>query len=314
MADDTMLQRHRRQRSGNPIPLGTLVDFVALDFETANRSKASICAVGITLVVDGEIRLADSFLVNPECTFDSFNSAINGLSERDVRDAPTLPDAWPTLMRVLDGANVCAHSARFDIGALRASAARYNLPCPAASIYCTRMIAQRVWPELPSFGLGVVAPSLGIDFNHHQAGDDAEACAKVALAAQRHVGANTLEGLAAAIQFRPSRLSQGSNQGLIVEVNEPDEGHPLSGRLLCFTGSLYSMTRDDAHAAVQSVGGDFRTSVSKKVDFLVIGDADFIGFADGQRTGKLTKAIELRDQGASVEIISESDFLALLAS
>ena len=54
--------------------------------------------------------------------------------------------------------------------------------------------------------------------------------------------------------------------------------------------------------------------MSAKVDILVIGDADFVAFADGHQTGKLKRAAQLKADGDEVEIISEKDLLALLQS
>jgi DNA polymerase-3 subunit epsilon len=41
-------------------------DFAAIDFETANQQRTSVCSVGIVIVMDGEI--ADSYysLIKPE--------------------------------------------------------------------------------------------------------------------------------------------------------------------------------------------------------------------------------------------------------
>jgi hypothetical protein len=47
---------------------------------------------------------------------------------------------------------------------------------------------------------------------------------------------------------------------------------------------------------------------------LVIGDADFVQFADGMQTGKMKKAAALREDGHEIEIMAERDFLALLGS
>jgi DNA polymerase-3 subunit epsilon len=74
------------------------------------------------------------------------------------------------------------------------------------------------------------------------------------------------------------------------------------------------MVRREAAERVVAVGADFKGNVSTKVDTLVIGDADFVQFADGMRTGKMKKAAELNEDGHEIEIIAERDFLALLQS
>ena len=74
------------------------------------------------------------------------------------------------------------------------------------------------------------------------------------------------------------------------------------------------MTRDEAAMSIVEVGAEFKSGMSSKVDFLVIGDADYVAFADGWKTGKLSRAVQLKEEGAPVEVISERDFIALLYS
>lgn len=77
---------------------------------------------------------------------------------------------------------------------------------------------------------------------------------------------------------------------------------------------MYSMTRREAAGLVVEHGADFKNSVSAKVDMLVIGDADFVQFADGMQTGKMKKAALLKEDGHDIEVLAERDFLALLRS
>jgi len=63
------------------------------------------------------------------------------------------------------------------------------MAAPRLSYLCTLQVARRVWPELPSKGLAALAGHLGIEFRHHNAAEDARACAEVALAAARAIGA-----------------------------------------------------------------------------------------------------------------------------
>ena len=55
------------------------------------------------------------------------------------------------------------------------------------------------------------------------------------------------------------------------EPETPPEG-PLSGMTIVITGGLQSMTRDEATAAAESAGARVASSVSKKTDFVVVGE------------------------------------------
>jgi DNA polymerase III subunit epsilon len=277
--------------NGNALPSPSPCDFVALDFETANEKRGSACAVGVALVRDGEVIAEGSTLINPETYFNPYCTAVNGISEYDVRAAPTLPQLWPELAALLDGRIVVAHNASFDISVLRNTAARYGVTGgPSFDVMCTYRMARVAWPHLPSYSLGFLAPSLHIAFSHHEAGDDARACALVALAICDKLGLDSSSEVATALLILPGKITPDSYspfqlESLLLRTThgrpDADAYHLLYGRSICFTGTLNSMVRHDAMERVTDVGCDFKTSVSKKLDYLVIGDGDFVRFADG---------------------------------
>ena len=73
---------------------------------------------------------------------------------------------------------------------------------------------------------------------------------------------------------------------------------PLLGKKIVVTGTLDSMSRDEAKAAVRGAGGDWVSSVSKNTDLVIAGD---------QPGSKLDKAEKL-----NIKILDEKAFLQLL--
>lgn len=84
----------RRAAIAPALPLPRSCDFITVDFETANSTRGSACAVGVAVVSGGEVVAEGSTLIDPECEFDAYCTAVNGLDERDVKGAPTLPQIW----------------------------------------------------------------------------------------------------------------------------------------------------------------------------------------------------------------------------
>jgi len=80
----------------------------------------------------------------------------------------------------------------------------------------------------------------------------------------------------------------------IEKINAPKKG-PLTGMTVVVTGTLPSLSRDEAEEAVRSAGGSVSSSVSKKTTFVLAGDG---------AGSKLQKAEEL-----GVSIITEEEFL-----
>ena len=165
----------------NPPPAGNGgLTFTAVDVETANADCAAICQVAIVRVADGKIADEWKTLVNPE-TSDWRNTFIHGIEADDVARSPTIPDIEGELRRRLRG-NVVSHSP-FDRAALGRAMSKYGLEPLQPTWRDSVKIARRAWPELGGYKLKNIARFLGIEFNHHDALEDARTAAKIVIAA-----------------------------------------------------------------------------------------------------------------------------------
>jgi len=162
---------------------------VAIDFETANETRTSACSIGVAWIENGRVTGTEEHLIRPrEPRFNPFNSAIHGIREEDVADAPEFPEVWAGLRERVQGRLILAHNAAFDLSVLRHTLTDYGLDLPACDYLCTVMMARRAWPALTGHRLNHLADFLGIALDHHHAGSDAEACGRIALAAALEMG------------------------------------------------------------------------------------------------------------------------------
>jgi len=158
--------------------------FAAIDFETANYGADSACAVGLVVVEGGRIVRREHQLIRPP-TRDFVFTYIHGLTWQDVRSAPTFAEVWEELKELLqDVTFLAAHNARFDRSVLSACCDSYRVSKPAQPFVCTVEIARRVWGVYPT-KLPDVCRRLRIPLRHHDAASDAEACARIVLAAEQ---------------------------------------------------------------------------------------------------------------------------------
>jgi NAD-dependent DNA ligase len=88
-------------------------------------------------------------------------------------------------------------------------------------------------------------------------------------------------------------------------------GTATVGKKFLFTGKMASMTRDEGKRHVKELGGVVAGSVSKDLDYLVIGDDGSPLYGGGAKGEKMVAAEKLIAKGASLKIISEKDFLAM---
>lgn len=172
-------------RRRNPVPLALPPAdgaFVAIDFETADHGSDSACAVGLVRVEGLKVVRREAVLIRPPRPRITF-AYIHGITWDRVKDADPFGVVWPRLAPMLDGAAaLVAHNAPFDRGVLAACCAAAGLSVPPIPFVCTVQVARRRWGLTPN-DLPSVCRRLGIGLIHHDAGSDAEACARIVIAA-----------------------------------------------------------------------------------------------------------------------------------
>lgn len=157
-------------------------DFVAIDFETANFHRTSVCSVGVVVVRDGE--LVDSFysLIKPEPNiYYRQCSEVHGLCDEDTACAAPFPEVWAQIAPRIEGLPLVAHNKSFDESCLKAVFRYYQMDYPDYEFHCTFKAARRAFPDAPNHQLHTISARCGYRLeHHHHALADAEACAWIA--------------------------------------------------------------------------------------------------------------------------------------
>jgi DNA polymerase-3 subunit epsilon len=156
--------------------------FVAIDFETANRSSSTACAVALVRVEGDQIveRVVD--LIRPPTQHFEFTD-LHGISWSHVKAKRAFCAVWRSLRPLLEGADfLAAHNAKFDRGVLGSCCQASRVPKPALPFVCTVKLARARWQLYPT-RLPDVCEFLGLPLRHHDPMSDAEACARIVLAA-----------------------------------------------------------------------------------------------------------------------------------
>ena len=297
-----------------------MVRFASIDFETANESPVSACALGVCVYEGGEILAARHWLIRPPAEageFRPFNTQLHGIGAADVADAPDFAAVWREVAALIGDRPLVAHNAAFDMGVLRALFLRYGIAESPRPYLCSYLLARRVWPRRPSYSLGVFARELGIVFRHHDALEDARACGGIVLAACGLQDCNSLQELAGRVPLRLGRVgvypcvsALALKNGRVTAV----ENGVLRGRTVVFTGRLGGMTRSAATRRVAQAGGLVTDRVDAGVDYLVEGTPDPRRLRGHPESSKSRKVAELATAGVHIEILTEEDFVAMLAT
>jgi len=164
--------------------------FAAIDFETADSRLDSACAVGIVRVDEGVIHQKCSRYIQPPRNSFRYTS-VHGISWKDVKDEPAFAEVWKEVEHILNGVDMLvAHNAAFDRSVLQACLGANGLQAPDIPFLCTMKISRRTWQIYPTT-LPEVCRRLDIHLVHHDPLSDAEACARIMLAAMDSIRLST---------------------------------------------------------------------------------------------------------------------------
>jgi len=302
------VQRSDAEQETITLPPPVPGDFIALDVETANADMASICSIGLVHFKAGEVARRLTILVNPEDHFDPINISIHGIRPEHVANAKIMREVLPIVASALASV-VVVHHTHFDRVALCRAAAKHGFPDLDCRWLDSARVARRAWRRFSreGYGLGSLAEEFAIEFQHHDACEDARAAGLILLRAMAETGLSLDDWLE-----RVSEPIAGGFSGRITRYGNP-EG-PLAGETIVFTGQLSTLTRSEATDLAAAAGMEVAGSVTKETSFLVVGDQYVRKLDSHDKSAKHRRAEQLIREGATLRIIRETDFKLLVAA
>jgi DNA polymerase III subunit epsilon len=166
-------------------------NFVAIDFETADNTHGSVCAIGLVRVEKNKIIRREYNLIRPPQK-NFIWTHVHRITWDHVKDMPIFLEIWQNIIRseILEGIEfIAAHNAPFERKKILACCKLAGLNPPNVPFLCTMRLSHHTWKEVWNLkwppNLGDVCHELGITLeNHHNALEDAEACAHIVIKAR----------------------------------------------------------------------------------------------------------------------------------
>ena len=295
-------------------------DFNCIDVETANSSWSSICQIGLVVVRSGQFVEVWQRLVNPKVDFLSRNVAIHHITADRVRESPELPDIWDALRELTKGRPLVYHShAWFDRHALNQAAEKHGLPRLDVEWVDSSRIVRQTWPDRygqRGFGLADLSRDFKIEFQHHDALEDARATALITLKALKDSGTSIREWVqelpSSPVRTRTRPEWTSTVLGKKAEGSSANDQHV--GQRVVFTGRL-SVPRAEAATMAVRAGCEVHDSVRATTTILVVGGHTGPNLNQIKGQPKSSKQLQVERRiaaGQQIEILAESEFWDLL--
>jgi len=143
----------------------TDLKFACLDTETTGLTPTQggrVCEVAVSISQNGKLIEEFSTLINPQTPIPANVTAIHGITDEMVKNAPVFADIAPKLSTMLDGCVVVAHNADFDMLFLRSEFENCGLKLQPLAVLDTLKMA-RCSKQFSSHRLGAVINEMGLD-------------------------------------------------------------------------------------------------------------------------------------------------------
>lgn len=290
-------------------------DFVIVDLETTGFSPRDDEIIEIACVRVRDFKVVDTFttLVKPKYDLDLFITDLTGITEEMLENAPEIETVLPKALDFIGNDIVVGWNVRFDINFIYVNSEKIlNKEFTNDYVNAAR-IARKLYPDLHSWRLYRVADYFDIDLKkHHRSMEDCNATFECFSRMREDVLKKyvSIEEFNKAFKKKDTGLDART---ITTDKTEFDETNPLYGKVCVFTGVLERMERRAAMQLVLDHGGKCENGVTKKTNFLILGNNDYCSSIKDGKSNKQKKAEEYKLKGYDIDIIPEDVFYDMIA-
>lgn len=299
-------------------------DYTVIDIETTGLDYSYCHIIEISAIRVRAGIAVDSFssLIQPpasECYdendnpyeeyVDEFITELTGITNEMLSNAPAAPEVMPKFLDFVSDDLLIGHNVSFDVNFI------YDTFEALGTVFTndyidTMRISRKLLPDLPHHRLKDIAKFYSVPYDGaHRSLADCNITNECYQFMRSSIMSTSGENdFISSFGYHHHKLSA---KDISADASSFDETHPIYGKVVVFTGALSSMQRKDAMQLVANFGGINADSVTKKTNFLVIGNEDFIASVKNGKTTKMKKAEGFILKGCDIQILSENAFFDL---
>lgn len=286
--------------------------YTVLDIETTGLDPryCEIIEISAIKYSSGQNISTFSTLVKPSEPIDEYITSLTGITNDMLKNAPDIVETMQKFYNFVGSDLIVGYNVNFDINFLYDNLLNCHSLTLSNSFIDVMRIARKVLPDLKNHKQVTVAEHYGISTaGAHRAAVDCEICNAIFEKLQADI-------LAAGQSLEDFKLSSKKSELHAKDISTEnisfDTSHPLFGKVCVFTGTLEKMSRKDAMQLVVDLGGSVGDNVTKKTNYLILGNNDFCQSIKDGKSNKQKKAEDLILKGHDIEILSENVFYDLV--
>lgn len=285
-------------------------NFTVIDIETTGLSSQwdEIIEISALKCENWSIVKDYTTLIKPVNPIDEYITTLTGITNEMLKNERSIEDVLPEFFSFIGNDILIAHNANFDINFLYDNAILTGQML-TNDFVDTMRISRLLRRDEPHHRLKDLCIRYNIKNNNaHRALSDCNATFKCFQCLKDEFFERS-DSVSSIILRHPLKASD-----IIPENIEPDKDNALYGKTCVFTGTLEKMTHKEAMQIVVNIGGFVGDSVTKKTNYLILGNKDYCTQIKDRKSSKHKKAEKLKLEGFDIEILPENVFYDLINS
>lgn len=283
-------------------------NYCVLDLETTGLSPNydSIIEIGIIKVKENKIVDKYNSLINPGFLINEYITSITGITNEMLKGKPKIIDLKKEVLNFIGNDVLVGHNISFDVSFLQKG---FNEELKNEYID-TLQFCRKLFKELSHHRLTDMSNYLEISRNEHRSMSDCLCTKELYDCIKEKMKNNGLEinDIFAKNNYSSKNIDIHAIKPDNIEI---DEDNFFYNKHCVFTGKLEKMIRKDAMQLVVNVGGILDNSVTKKTNYLILGNNDYCSSIKDGKSSKHKKAEKYKLEGQDIEIIDEDTFYNL---
>lgn len=305
---------NRPQKGNNLIAFPN--EYTVIDLETTGFSPIAdeIIELGAIKIRNGEIIDTFQSLCKPQNELDEYIERLTGITNEMLQDSPDITELIADYLNFIGDDIIVGHNVNFDINFVYDVALKHLCKSLRNDFVDTMRISRRLLPELECHSLAMLVEHYNIPYNNaHRSISD---CILTFMCYEK-IKEEIETTYGTVVYFtqqtshkRPSKYINLKN--ITTEKTEFDCSHPFYGKFFVFTGALQNHTRTEVAKIVSDFGGVCENTITKRTNFLVLGNYENCKSIKEGKSSKHKKAEQLKLKGQDIDIIPESVFYDMI--
>lgn len=284
--------------------------FTIIDIETTGLDPRfdEIIELSAIRVINGEEVKTFSELVKPDYSINNFIKELTGITEEMLSEADTIDSVLPRYLNFIGDDIVVGYNVHFDVNFIYDNTIKHLNNSFENNLIDVMRFAKLLIKDSKNHQLKTMAEYFSIDYaNLHRGLEDC----KVTFFLFKELRKTIKEQYKHETDFLKRQQQGLKSAHITTDRTEFDEDNPLFLNNCAFTGTLAHMARKEAYQIVKDLGGKPQDNVTKKTNYLILGDTDYSKVKDG-KSRKLRNAEKYQLEGLDIQIISEQVFYDMI--